>query len=329
MVAALGGIRGQDRPVALLLRYLATGNVPHGLLFFGEEGIGKEKAAVAFVSALFCRNRGAAGSCGTCRDCRLLSSGSHPNFLRVTPANQNILIDDIRRLQEELSLKAFSDRPRAVVLAPADRMTIQAANALLKTLEEPPPETHLLLVAHRISRLPPTIVSRCQKVSFALLPAEEVEEIVGGLPGVVDRHSREEVRGAAVCSGGSPGRALEVLEETEGERERWVRLLSSPDPAAIASAAASWKGAGDLSRKVAAPLSLVRDIALLSSGVEMGIINEDLKNALRAAAGRMPTEAWNRAFQALLSMSRMPPQTQKQLMVEAFLFAMLGKGRVP
>ncbi len=326
MVGAFGGVRGQDRAVALLLRYLESGNVPAGLLFYGEEGIGKEKAALAFVSALLCRNRGEAGGCGTCHDCRILASGSHPNFLRVSPENQNILIGDIRRLQEELSLKAFSDRPRAVVIAPADRMTIQAANALLKTLEEPPPGTHLLLVAHRISRLPPTIVSRCQKLSFSPLAPDLVEEIVTGIPGAGDRHTATVIRSAAAVSGGSPGRALDVLEEAEGERERWVRLLSSPDPAAITAAAATWKGAGDLSRKVAAPLSVVRDISLLSSGGGMDIINEDLKDALRIAAGRRTPEGWTRAFQALLSMSRMPPQAQKQLMVEAFLFAFHRKG---
>ena len=326
MVRTFAGIRGQDRAVALLTRYLESGNVPPGLLFFGEEGIGKEKAALAFVSALFCRHRGPAGGCGTCHDCRLLSSGSHPNFLPVSPENQHILIDGIRRLQAELSLKAFSDRPRAVVIAPADRMTVQAANALLKTLEEPPPGTHLLLVAHRISRLPPTIVSRCQKVSFSPLSAREVEEILAGFPGVGDRHSPEDLRGAAACSGGSPGRALKVLEEAEGEREKWVSLLSSPDPAAIIAAAASWRGTGDISRKVAPPLSIVRDLALLSSGAETGIINEDLKNALRAVAGRKTTEGWSRALRALLSMSRMPPQAQKQLMVEAFLFEFHGKG---
>jgi DNA polymerase-3 subunit delta' len=326
MVGPFGGVRGQERAAALLLRYLGSGNIPSGLLFFGEEGIGKEKAAFAFVSALFCRNQGEAGGCGTCHDCRTLASGSHPNFLRVSPENQNILIDDIRRLQEELSLKAFSDRPRAVLIAPADRMTAQAANALLKTLEEPPPGTHLLLVAHRISRLPPTIVSRCQKVSFSPLAPRMVEEIVTRIPGVGDRHPAAVLRAAAALSGGSPGRALEVLEEAEGERERWVGLLSSFDPASIAAAAATWKGAGDLSRKVAAPLSVVRDISLLSSGVEMGIINEDLKNALRVAAGRKTPEGWGRAFQALLSMSRMPPQAQKQLMAEAFLFALHGKG---
>lgn len=320
MVGTLSGIRGQDRAVALLLRYLATGNVPPGLLFHGEEGIGKETAAVAFVAALLCRNRGAAGGCGTCRDCRLLASGSHPNFLRVAPETQNILIDDIRELQEELALQAFSKRPRTVLIAPADRMTVQAANALLKTLEEPPRGTHLLLVAHRVSRLPPTIVSRCQKISFSPLPPGEVEGILSGIPGIGSRHRPEEIRGAAACSGGSPGRALEVLEESGGERETWVRLLSSPDPAAVTGTAASWKGAADLSRKIAVPLSVVRDISLLSSGAELGIINEDLKSALHAAAGTKTPEEWNRAFRALLSMSRTPPQAQKQLMVEAFLF---------
>lgn len=325
MVGAFAGIRGQDRAVSLLLRYLSTGNVPPGLLFFGEEGIGKEKTAVAFVSALLCRDR-RTGGCGACRDCLLLRSGAHPNFLRVLPETRNILIEDIRRLREELSLKAFSDRPRAVVISPADRMTVQAANALLKTLEEPPPGTHLLLVAHRISTLPPTIVSRCQKVPFSPLPAEEVEKIIAAIPGIGDRASAAEIRGAAACSWGSPGRALEALEEAEGERERWIRLLSTPDPAAIVAAAASWKGAGELSRRIAAPLAVVRDLGLLASGAEMGIINEDLKNALRALARRRTPEGWSLALKALLSMSRMPPQAQKQLMAEAFLFEFHGKG---
>lgn len=326
MVGTFGGIRGQERAVSLLLRYLESANIPPGLLFFGEEGIGKEKAAAAFVSALFCRNRGGGGGCGSCRDCRLLLSGSHPNSLRVSPDNQNILIDDIRRLQEELSLKAFSDRPRAVVIVPADRMTVQAANALLKTLEEPPPGTHLLLVAHRISRIPPTVVSRCQKVPFSPLPAADVEEILAGTPGVGDRYSPEEIRCASACSGGSPGRAIDMLEDAEGERGNWIRLLSSPDAAAITAAAVSWKGTGDLSRKIAAPLSVLRDLALLSSGSEIGIIHEDLKNALRSAAGGKSPERWSRALRALLSISRMPPQVQKQLALEAFLFEFHGKG---
>ncbi len=178
MVAALSELLGQKRASGLMRRYLETGRVPPGLLFFGEEGIGKETAARAFAAALLCRAPSGEDACGSCHDCRLFRAGSHPNALRVVPENLSISIDDIRRLQEELSLKAFSDRPRVATILPADRMTVQAANALLKTLEEPPPATHLLLVAHRISRLPVTIVSRCQNIPFVPLSTDLVERIL-------------------------------------------------------------------------------------------------------------------------------------------------------
>lgn len=325
MVGALSSIRGQERAVGLLLRYLESGQVPPGLLFSGEEGIGKETAALGFTAALFCRFRSGPDACGACPDCRLFRSGSHPNFLRVSPENLSISIDDIRQLQEELSLKSFSDRPRVALILPADRMTVQAANALLKTLEEPPPATHLLLVAHRISRLPATIVSRCQKVPFSPLPAESVERILSRLPGAHARRPEEEIRWAAACTGGSPGRALAALEEEDGERREWLRLLASFDPAAAFARAASWKGGGELGPRIAALLSLVRDAAMISSGEKEGIMNEDLSADLASLAGHRSAGEWTRAYQELLSMSRTPPQLQKQLMLEAFLFEFFGK----
>ncbi|MBI5418966.1 MAG: DNA polymerase III subunit [Deltaproteobacteria bacterium] len=325
MVEPLSAIRGQDRAVALLRRYLASGMVPPGLLFFGEEGIGKEKAAMAFIGALFCRRRTADGACGGCPECRRFASGAHPNLLRVSPENHFIQIAEIRALKEELSLKAFSERPRAALICPADRMTLQAANALLKTLEEPPPSTHLVLVAHRLSELPPTIISRCQKVPFATLPPEEVVEILRGIPSVGKRYDPVEVRAAAACAGGSPGRALLLLEETGEERQAWVGLFSRMDPAGIAAAGEAWKKTGERKGQIAVPLSLVRDLALLSSGVRTDIINEDFRDMLGAIAGRKSPYGWAGAFQALLSMSRLPPQAQKRLAMEAFLFGVHKK----
>ncbi len=325
MVGRLGDVRGQDRAVALLRRYLGSGKVPPGLLFFGEEGIGKEKAADAFAAALLCRAAGPGGACGACPDCRLLAAGSHPNFIRVVPENRNILIDDIRRLQEELALKAFSDRPRVALVVPADRMTIQAANALLKTLEEPPPATHLLLVSHRLSQLPPTIVSRCQKVPFSPLPTGEVAEILRSLPEAVGGRPADAIRAAAACAAGSPGRALEALGEAGEEREAWLRLLANPVAAAITRTASGWKGPGETAALIAVPLSILRDLALLSSGAEAAIMNEDLKGLLRPVAARKSPGGWTRALRELLAMSRMPPQAQKPLMLEAFLFGVHGK----
>ncbi|MGE5188596.1 MAG: DNA polymerase III subunit delta' [Gemmatimonadota bacterium] len=324
MVARLADIRGQGRAVALLGRYLASGKVPPGILFFGEEGIGKEKAAEAFAAALLCRAPAAGDACGTCPDCLLCASGSHPNLLRVLPEGRNILIDDVRRLQEELSLKAFSDRPRVALVVPADRLTVQAANALLKTLEEPPPATHLVLVSHRLSRLPPTIVSRCQKVPFSPLPPEEAAEILRGLPEGAGTRP-EAIRAAVACAGGSPGRALELLDGAEEERAEWLRLLAKPDPAAISRTAAGWKGAGEAAPLLAVPLSVLRDLALLSSGAEGAIMNRDLRELLRPVAARRDPGEWTRALRELLAVSGMPPQAQKPLLLEAFLFGLHGK----
>ena len=322
MVEGFSSIRGQDRAVSLLRRYLSAASIPPGLLFHGEEGIGKEKAALAFLAALFCRDRTPDGACGACPECRLFSSGAHPNLLRVSPENHYIQIAEIRRLKEELSLKAFSDRPRAALISPADRMTLQAANALLKTLEEPPAATHLVLVAHRLSQLPPTIVSRCQKIAFAALPAKIVEEILDGIPEAGRRHDPGAVRAAAACAGGSPGRALLLLDEMEEDRRTWTGLFSRLEPAAAAAAGEAWKKGGEGQGRIVVPMSMARDLALLSSGGKADIINEDFGDSLSAIAGRKTPCGWIRAFQALLSMSRLPPQAQKRLALEAFLFGL-------
>jgi DNA polymerase-3 subunit delta' len=325
MVGTFASVRGQERALALLRRYLASGATPGGLLFAGEEGVGKEMAARAFVSALLCRAPGSDGACGACPDCRLLASGGHPNLLRIVPETQFLRIDEIRALKEELSLKAFSDRPRAAILVPADRMTPQAANALLKTLEEPPPGTHLLLVAHRVSQVMPTIVSRCQRIPFFPLPAETVGEVLAALP-EADGRSGVEIRLAAALSGGSPGRALAILPELADERGTWLSLLAQPSPREAIEFSETWKAGGDSPGRLAAPLSLARDLSLLSSGGGADIINVDLRDALEALAARPPAGGWDAVFRALLSVSRMPPQPQKRLALEAFFFGLHGKG---
>jgi DNA polymerase III subunit delta' len=325
MVEMFSSIRGQERAVALLVRCLDAGKVPQGLLFFGEEGIGKEKTARAFVAALLCRDRGRDGACGRCAECRLASSGNHPNILHIVPGTHFIRIEEIRRLQEELALKAFSDRPRAVLLLPADRMTLQAANALLKTLEEPPPETHLVLVAHRLSQVPSTIASRCQKIPFAPLSRNDLAAVLRSRPGPPERRSAEEIRAAAACSGGSPGRALAFLEEAGSDRTAWLGLLAAPGPKAVFAASEAWKGAGDRWTGTAVLLGLLRDMALLSSGAKADIMNDDLRDALAASARRKTPSGWTKALGSLLAMTRMPPQIQRRLLLEAFLLALHGK----
>ncbi len=331
MVEPLSRILGQERAVSLLLRYLSRNAVPPGLLFHGEEGIGKERAARAFAAALLCRSRTEEGACGTCPDCLLLAGESHPNLLHLSPENHYILIEEVRALQEEFSRKAFAERPRVALVVPADRMTVQAANAFLKTLEEPPAGTHLLLVAHRLSALPVTIVSRCQKIPFAPLPRDLVERILGSLPEAREAGSPESIREAAALSGGSPGLALSLLSGEGEGRDRWLSLLSSGapsrDPSGVTALAAEWKGAQEVGRKLLVPLSLLRDAACIASGANASIMNRDREEPLRAVASSRPADDWADALRDLLAISRMPPQAQKPLLVEAFFFGLRGKGR--
>jgi len=328
MVERFSEILGQERAVDLLRRYISQGATPHGLLFSGEEGVGKETAARIFSAALLCRAPGEDSACGICQDCRLFASSSHPNFLTVAPEENSkfLRIEEIRTLQEELSLKAFSDRPRVVILNPADRMTPQAANALLKTLEEPPPETRLILIAHRVAGIMPTIVSRCQKVPFFPLPADMATEILARLPDVKGSYSSETIRLACAAAGGSPGRALALLPDIENERDLWMTAFTNASAKEMVGLAETFKGEGSEPGRLTTPLTLARDLALLSSGSGTAIINDYLRDELTTAAAIPPIIGWDAVFQELLAISRMPPQPQKRLMLEALFFGMRRKG---
>jgi DNA polymerase-3 subunit delta' len=328
VVTAFSAILGQERAMGLLRRYAAADGKAAGFLFHGEEGIGKEMAARAFAEALICREPGDDGACGHCRDCMLLAGGGHPSLFFVTrPEDKaSIPIDSIRSLWEELSLKAFSDRPRVILFLPADDLQLPAANALLKTLEEPPPNTHLLLVAHRLSKVPATILSRCQKIPFSPLSPDIVERILLASGEIEGKYPEEALRTAVACSGGSPGRALAMLSAGDENRKDWLRLLYKFDPAATFKFTDLWKKAEERDDAFAVPLSLLRDLLLLSSGANGVIMNQDLLGELDSVARRKPASAWARAMKMLLETSRMPPkQFQRRLAIESLIFRSHGK----
>lgn len=149
----------------------AAGRLPHALLLRGPEGVGKQHFARRLVSAMLCeRTEFAQRPCGTCRGCRLIAAHTHPDLHALAPpeGKQQIGIDQVRGLIERIGLTPQYGGRKAVVVAPAERMTRAAANTLLKTLEEPPGDALFVLVAHRAGALPATIRSRCQMVDFPL-----------------------------------------------------------------------------------------------------------------------------------------------------------------
>ena len=157
-----------------LCQRLANGCLPHALLFRGQAGIGKKQHAQAFAHYLLCQNRQAELPCGQCTGCKLVQAGTHPDMLCVEPEQEGkeIRIAQIRELIAFTERTPLQGGSRVVVLAPAESMNDNAANALLKCLEEPGSNTVLLLVCQHIGRLLATVRSRCQVLLFAPPPRE-------------------------------------------------------------------------------------------------------------------------------------------------------------
>jgi DNA polymerase-3 subunit delta' len=195
---------GHAHAQELLARSLASGAVHTCYLFWGPPGVGKRLLADAFLRAALCAAGGAA-PCGHCRSCTLYGGGAHPDLLVVTPVEdkKSISVDQARDLGEWLSRTPALGTRKAVIVDPADALTDHAANALLKTLEEPPKGSLIVLVAARAGALPPTILSRTQQIALGALSDDEVARVLGrnGWPG-------QAARQAAALAEGSPGVAL-------------------------------------------------------------------------------------------------------------------------
>ena len=163
-------ILGHARQVRILKSMLAGGKVPHAFLFAGISGIGKRMVAMGLVKALNCES-GGADYCGECLQCRKIEKLLHPDVLLVgvRPDKRDIIIEQIRDLQQEIIFKPLEGRKKAVIIDQAEKMNAPAANCLLKTLEEPPEDTVIILLAQAVSDMLPTVLSRCHQVRFSPL----------------------------------------------------------------------------------------------------------------------------------------------------------------
>lgn len=154
---------------ARLAEALRQERLPHALLLIGQEGCGQAELAAWMAGLLLC-NHAADGPCGNCADCALMLAGTHPDFHRVGIEAEAtaIRVEQIRELAEVLGTRSYRGRRKVALIEPADDMNINSFNALLKTLEEPPDQTVLLLAATRADRLPATIRSRCSRQQLPL-----------------------------------------------------------------------------------------------------------------------------------------------------------------
>ncbi len=221
MKPELASFHEQGKEVSGLLSQLAEGRLVHACLITGEKGTGKRTLAKLMASALLCssdKNR----PCGTCRDCLLAEQGEHPDMTVIRQGvplapdgrkdRTNIPVDDIREMIRICGSHTLEGKARVVLLFDADRMTAQAQNSLLKTLEEPPENTYLILVTEHPEALLTTVISRCRPIRLKAWSDAYILKVLSQ-EGIQGNHAEE----CTAEAHGSIGRALELA----GDEEYW------------------------------------------------------------------------------------------------------------
>ncbi|MFH1090855.1 MAG: DNA polymerase III subunit delta' [Pseudomonadota bacterium] len=299
-------IIGHERPVRLLKVMLRAGRLPHALLFTGPAGVGKRTLALALAQAANCLGEDPAEPCGVCVSCRKIARGVHPDVAELEPegAGRVIKIKHVRDLRRDIAFKPFEGRTKVFIIREADRLQAgqeESANALLKTLEEPPPQSLLVLTAPRESELLPTIVSRCLRLNLAPLSRETIEAWLGRERGLAGPRARL----LASLSGGCLGRVrdldpdqvwawrAEIAEIFGGEKRR------PPGPAmewAVKTAA--------LKENRTEILDLLRfwcrDLMVVAAGGEARqLVNEDLGSRLQSLGAGRPAGVFISALQEI------------------------------
>ena len=203
-------IYGHERQIAILKKAIAQKRVGHAYLFSGINGTGKRTLAGEFAKALNCERADTLhDACEKCSSCLKARHASHADIISIAAEGQFIRINAIREIQERMKFKPLEGGWRAVIIDDADKMNDHAANALLKTLEEPSAANILILVSSRPYSLPATIISRCRHMRFNPLPAIAVSRFLGEQRGM----DRQKASLLAGLSGGSIGKALELDQE--------------------------------------------------------------------------------------------------------------------
>ncbi len=323
-------ILGHEKELNILKNAISCGKVAHSFLFSGPAGVGKKLTARTFAGALNCRDfKGEA--CGSCRDCRMMEAGNHPNLQIICPTDKDgdespeglIRIDRIREIQNALRFKA--DGKKAVIVDGADRMQPAAANAFLKTLEEPPEGSVIILVSAHATELLPTILSRCRKINFRPLPEGVIADYLSGRKGL----NRDHAEMIARQSCGSISTALRSLDDAGGRKElleRFIRLTPGDVDGAL-GLAEDLSRSDDLEGILESIKVWYRDLAVSTLGEARLAVNP-VAAEFAAREDRRFQAPWD--FFSLVEGARrdiMPPRyANKQLTMEALILRLIEGG---
>jgi DNA polymerase-3 subunit delta' len=309
---------GNDEVKESLRHLLASGRIPGSMLFTGAQGIGKKLFALELAKALNCRHRNGVEACDQCSSCKRISRSTFPPFGKdeddknrmiwsehtdvamARPYKQIIRVPPMRELEREANFRPFEGAARVFIVEDADYMNEAASNALLKTLEEPPPTSHLILTTSNPTALLATIRSRCQIIRFSPIAADQVETFL-----IEQKHlPSADARLLARTAQGSIGQALAGDVETYRERRDMMlavlrALTVTFDRAQLLRSAeelAAAKDRQEYEQRLEALETLIRDAWALALGrPSETIVNRDLLTQLQQIAGEIRSKqaaAW-------------------------------------
>lgn len=283
-------IFGYDQTTNLLARAIISGRVPQALLVTGIPHLGKTSLARAFAMALNCT--GENPPCNRCPSCRKISHQTHPDVTILDTPHEPLKIEQIRALQRDLSLKPYEGRYKIAILCDFERATLAAANALLKTLEEPSDHVVLILTAQKATSLLPTIVSRCQIINLKSVADDVIAD-------VLQTHwsaSIEEANLVSRLAAGRLGWAVTALSDPEllSRRQQYLTdlmtIMSQGYAFRLAYVQAFAKEYQSLVEMLNLWLCWWRDVMLIRSASIAGVVNVDLTEKLTWFANNLSTE---------------------------------------
>lgn len=265
-------IVGHEKIIAQLRHAIQSSRIAGAYLFVGHAGVGKETVAIHFAKSINCLESGES-ACGDCISCRKTDVGNHPDIQIVSPSGAWTRIDQIRELQKRIVYRPLEGVRKVVILREAERMNLEAANCLLKTLEEPPAESVLLLLTANLDALLPTIRSRCQIIKFNPLPPNELARYLNERFHLAER----EALSVATLAGGAVGRALTHLKSRDAEEaqtdphadEEIPEILTTTDRLAAFRIAEHY---GDNPDELDALVEWYRDLLLLHQDVSTDLL---------------------------------------------------------
>lgn len=219
-------IVGQSKTKKILKDAITDNRISHAYLFTGNNDLGKSEMAKEFAQTIFCQKK-VTDNCGSCLSCRKIKHGNHPDFkiIKVKEGHKNILIDQIRELKKEVNYKPYESKYKVYIIDHAEKMTVQAQNSLLKTLEEPPEYVIIILTNENKNELIPTIISRCQNVKLYNQPVEIVKDYLMKSK----NFDEEQAKLYAILSRGKYKKAekLALKEDFIKTREEIIKLIAN------------------------------------------------------------------------------------------------------